>query len=149
MSLEEHDACECDLCAGEMAPEDCELVILATEIREHAYNPYSGIAVGAALRTTAGKVYAGVNVENACFGLTICAERNAIAAAVADGMRPGQLLTMVLVTKDATKVSPCGACRQVIAEFAAPHCLVIAGALEEGKFHTWDAADLLPEAFEL
>lgn len=149
MSVDEHDAVECDLCAGEMDPKDCELVILATEAMEKAYNPYSGLAVGAALRTTDGKVYIGVNVENASYGLTICAEGNAISTAVSDGMRPGELLTLVLVTGETSKVSPCGGCRQMITEFAAPNCLVIASAVNMSEFHTWHIKDLLPEAFEL
>lgn len=139
----------CELCSGEMDDRDCELVMTAAEIRERAHCPYSGFAVGAALRTVDGRVFSGVNVENASYGLTVCAERNAIAAAVAGGMRPGELQTIVITSKAGKTASPCGACRQVIAEFAAENCLVISGTLEEETFHTWHINDLLPAAFEL
>jgi len=143
------DIHECDFCAGQMHPKDCQLVVTASEARTNAYCPHSGFAVGAALRTTDDRVFTGVNVENASFGLTVCAERNAIAAAVAAGMKPGELQTIMIVASSNPVASPCGACRQVIAEFAADNCLVIACNTEREDFSTWHLADLLPEAFEL
>lgn len=89
---------------------------------DQAYSPYSKFSVGAAIRTKAGNVYTGCNVENVSFGLTICAERNAIAHAItAEG--PDMVLEQVVITNrnsegNSIPCSPCGACRQVIAEFA-------------------------------
>lgn len=82
----------------------------------HAYCPYSRFAVGAAVMTDSGSIASGCNVENASFGLTSCAERNAIFRAIADGA--ASIVALVLYTPTASATSPCGACRQVIAEFA-------------------------------
>ncbi len=92
-----------------------KLLPAAWEVRERAYAPYSKFHVGAALLGTDGVIYKGCNVENLSFGLTICAERNAIAQAVAAGCREFQALVVVADTH--APVSPCGACRQVMAEF--------------------------------
>jgi cytidine deaminase len=126
---------------------DRELVAAAIAARGRAYCPYSSFAVGAALRTTDGAIYAGVNVENASYGLSMCAERNAIAAAVTGGMRSGQLAGIAIAAAADAPVSPCGACRQVIAEFAAADARVISVEVNTGKTSSWRAADLLPEAF--
>ncbi|MCX8013263.1 MAG: cytidine deaminase, partial [Rectinema sp.] len=93
---------------------------------EHSYAPYSHFRVGAAVLCEDGSVFTGVNVENRSYGLTICAERNAIAAAVAAGHR--RFKALVVATPDAREpVSPCGACRQVITEFMEPQTPVIFG----------------------
>jgi cytidine deaminase len=109
----------------------------------HAYAPYSGFHVAAAVYSASGEVFVGVNVENASFGLTVCAERNAIAAAVAAGAR--SLLGMVVVSSGTSATPPCGACRQVLCEFPPPfplRCYASDGTLLET--HS-DA--LLPHAF--
>ncbi len=93
-----------------------ELIDAAVKARNSAYSPYSGITVGAAVRSSDGTVYTGANVENASYGLTICAERNAVFSAVSDGAT--KLISVAIATEDA--LSPCGACLQVLAEFASP-----------------------------
>jgi len=98
----------------------------ARQAAHNSYSPYSKFRVGAALLCSDGSVATGTNVENRSFGLTICAERNAIAAAVTSGRRDYSALA--ICTPDATyAVSPCGACRQVISEFAAPSMPVVFG----------------------
>lgn len=92
------------------------LIELATRARENAYAPYSKFAVGAALRTRSGQVFVGCNTENLSFGLTICAERAAVFAAVTAGEREFEALVVVADTQ--VPITPCGACRQVLAEFA-------------------------------
>jgi cytidine deaminase len=115
----------------------------AERVARHAYAPYSRFQVGAALLSSDGLVFAGCNVENASFGLTICAERNAVFAAVAAGAR--QFVALALVSSADEPVAPCGACRQVLVEFApgfAVRCYGRDGRMIE---HTTDA--LLPHAF--
>ena len=110
----------------------------------HAHCPYSRYAVGAAVRTADGRIFTGCNVENASFGLSMCAERNAIFQAVASGSR--DLVAVVLYTPTAQPASPCGACRQVILEFGpAPVMACCDGAATS----RWGAAQLLPGAFSL
>lgn len=94
----------------------------AWQARENAHAPYSQFQVGAALVTSDGRVFTGCNVENISYGLTICAERVAIGAAVAAGARDFQAIAVVADTRD--PISPCGACRQVMAEFGIPRVLL-------------------------
>ncbi len=118
-----------------------ELVKTALQAREMAYAPYSHFPVGAALQTANGTIYAGCNVENASFGLTICAERNAIAHAVAQGAR--KFTAIAVVTENG--VTPCGACRQVLAEFAADMMVIVADT--SGHRHVYHLNELLLDAF--
>jgi cytidine deaminase len=117
------------------------LVELAAEARKAAYVPYSHFPVGAALRSEGGTVYTGCNVENASYGLTICAERNAVAHAVAEGERRFDVIAVV--TENG--VTPCGMCRQVLAEFGQAMTVIVADAA--GNRRIYSIADLLPAAF--
>lgn len=117
------------------------LLDLAANARTAAYVPYSHFAVGAALRSVHGTIYTGCNVENASYGLTICAERNALAHAVAEGAR--RFDAIAVVTENG--VTPCGACRQVLAEFGPDMTVIIGDAA--GRQRLYSMSDLLPAAF--
>ena len=116
----------------------------AKKIRENAYAPYSKFKVGAALLTENGNVYTGVNVENVSFGLTICAERNAIFSAVANGEKKFKAIAVVIDSGDDLAI-PCGACRQVIYEFGKDIDVIMANA--SGKYEINKISELLPKAF--
>ncbi len=120
-----------------------QLVAAARDARAHAYAPYSGFAVGAAVLAESGEVYRGANIENASYSLTICAERVAIFTALAAGER--RLRAVAVVTGAGEATSPCGACRQVLSEFGAD-ALVIAETTT-GARRTWTMPELLPDAF--
>jgi len=127
---------------------DTELIIAARQVRPNAYAPYSGYHVGAALRTNDGRIFTGCNVENTSYGLTICAERGAAVAAVAAG---AQVFTAVAIVTDSGG-TPCGACLQVLAEFAppTPETIVVFLANESnGTVRRTTLAALFPEAFAL
>lgn len=124
---------------------DRALYDTAREASQRAYAPYSRFRVGAAVRTVAGGVFPGCNVENASYGLAVCAERSAIFAAVA-AEGPGMRLEAVAVFADARTVPPCGACRQVIAEFGPEARVVFRSG---GEPVTARADALLPGRFEL
>lgn len=121
---------------------DDALVDLASKAREAAYAPYSHFAVGAALETADGSVFTGCNVENLSFGLTICAERVALGAAVAAGHR--QFRCVAIVSDSKEPVSPCGACRQMLAEFA-PDLRILSANLS-GDREELSLTHLLPRA---
>ena len=112
----------------------------------HAHAPYSGFHVGAALRTASGAVHAACNMESASYGLTQCAERNALAGAIAAGMKPGEADVMVVYLPGDEPLPPCGACRQVIAELMAPDTLVVSCCDSEAT-QAWTLAELLPGPF--
>ena len=118
------------------------LLAKAWEVWERAYAPYSGFAVGAALEDEDGRIFVGCNVENLSFGLTICAERVAVGAAVAVGSRRFSRLAIVSESKE--PVSPCGACRQVLAEFA-PELPIICENRDGAQFSA-SLSELLPRA---
>lgn len=122
---------------------DAELLAAAIKARQNAYAPYSKFKVGAAVRTADG-IYQGCNVENASYGLTCCAERNAIFAAIAGGAKGIEALCVVADTKE--PVSPCGACRQVMAEFKIPK-IILANLEGKAAIYTYD--ELLPYSFSL
>jgi cytidine deaminase len=126
------------------AQAQASLVAAAAAARQRAYAPYSNYQVGAALLTSDGEMYAGCNVENASFGLTICAERAALFSAVAAGHRT--FTALALVTADGG--SPCGACRQVLAEFSNDLPIVIAQLDRLDSPRIISLATLLPERFQ-
>ena len=123
---------------------DKELLEAALAARERAYAPYSKFLVGAAVRAESGKIYTGCNVENASYGLTVCAERNALFSAVGAGERKFTALCVVGDTEG--PISPCGACRQVMAEFKVP-CIILANLKGDVKEYTLE--ELLPYGFTL
>lgn len=125
-----------------MDAQDRELLDAARAASERAYAPYSHYAVGAALRGKSGRIYPGVNVENAAYPMTICAERSAVVSAVSGGER--EFTAIAVVT--ANGGTPCGACRQVLVEFA-PGLRVIVSDLN-GNATTYTMADLLPYSFD-
>lgn len=119
------------------------LVEAACAVRQRAYAPASGFLVGAAVLTPDGAVHVGCNVENASYGLTVCAERHAVAAAVAAGAR--EVLAVAVATGLDEPATPCGACRQVLAEFGKAMVVVLVG--NGGRRVVTDLATLLPEPF--
>jgi len=126
---------------------DDDLIALAMAARQRAYAPYSHFLVGAAVLAVSGATYTGANVENASYGLSVCAERVAIWQAAVAGER--QLVAIAVVTENG--VTPCGACRQVLAEFATgPDALQgvrVIVAEPSGRHSVYTLADLLPQAF--
>jgi cytidine deaminase len=120
------------------------LVSAARQVREKAFAPYSSFQVGAAVLGASGRIYVGCNVENATYGATICAERAAICAMVANGET--RLLAVAVYVEAEPAATPCGICRQVLAEFAEDAPVVVANA--SGRT-TYSLAQLLPERFVL
>ena len=124
---------------------DDELRDAAFAAMENAYAPYSKFRVGAALRTSTGEIVTGCNVENAAYGEALCAERVAVSAAVARGMREFEEIAIASESED--PAPPCGSCRQTMSEFAPD--LKVTGYSKNGKKVSWRLSDLLPEAFAL
>jgi len=125
--------------------EKSRLFDAAISVLNNAYSPYSGVKVAAAILDEGGRIYTGVNVENASFGLTVCAERNAIFKAVGEGAKAVEAL---LITSSLGAIPPCGACRQVLAEFAKPETPVFL-ANSDGIQTVTSIGELLPRAFTL
>lgn len=119
-----------------------ELLAEAKEASGHAYAPYSGFCVGAALLCSDGSVYTGCNVENASYGLTICAERNALASGVLGDMK--RPVAIAVVSDSARPCYPCGACRQVLAEFNPAMAVVLEDA---GEALLFGLSELFPHPF--
>ena len=125
-----------------MTETDKKLLAEAKRVRDFAYRPYSKFAVGAAVLGASGEIYGGCNVENAAYSVTNCAERTAIYNAVSAGEE--DILALAVVTESSPPATPCGACRQVVAEFRIPHILIanLAGEVKEMTL-----SELLPDAF--
>lgn len=125
------------------------LVQEAQAVRKRSYSPYSKYAVGAAIATKKGSVFVGTNVENASYGATICAERGAVMQMIAAGER--EPIACAVVTGDREPASPCGICRQVLAEFNGemPIAMVGLGSREGETGRVVSLADLLPHQFKL
>jgi cytidine deaminase len=121
--------------------DDLDLIALASQARERAYAPYSHYRVGAALLGMSGQVYTGCNVENAVYPLTICAERTALFKAISEGERRFEAIAVVTSNGG----TPCGSCRQVLAEFGVDIRVLI--ATPEELIDEMRVADLLPAAF--
>lgn len=125
-----------------------ELLALARDAREHAYVPYSRFKVGAALLTRDGRQFSGCNVENASYGLCNCAERTTLFSAVAAGCEPGGFEAIAVIGDSPGPISPCGACRQVMAELCDADTPVLLANLY-GHVQVTTVAALLPGAFTL
>ncbi|MFZ0500981.1 MAG: cytidine deaminase [Steroidobacteraceae bacterium] len=126
-----------------MAADSNALMARARECLDRAYAPYSRFHVAAAVVDEQGRVFTGVNVENISYGLSVCAERVAIFSAVAAGAR--RITAVAVTARNADLLSPCGACRQVLVEFAAPDVPVYCDA--PGGPRCWTVAELLPHGF--
>jgi cytidine deaminase len=125
-------------------PDRDELIIAALDAQRRAFCPYSNFPVGAALRTASGTIHLGVNVENASFGLTICAERVAASAAIAAGER--EFTAIAIASRGG--VTPCGACRQFLAEFNSALPIVMVDSLQQDMIRETTLDVLLPGRFE-
>ena len=125
-----------------------ELYTIARSASDNAYSPYSGAKVGACVMDEGGNVYSGCNVENSSYGLTQCAERNALAAAMAAGVRPGSAHTLLIYATGFDSLAPCGACRQVMSELLADDALIIS-CRSETDYRSWSIGELLPDPFIL
>ncbi|MEO8878498.1 MAG: cytidine deaminase [Polyangiaceae bacterium] len=129
------------------APDFSKLIDAAKRARKNAYAPYSNYLVGAALLTKSGKIFAGCNFENASYGACICAERNAVGQMIAAGER--EPVACVVVTGGNQPGSPCGICRQVLAEFAADMPVILVNEFKGGEMRRdTSLSALLPDAFD-
>ena len=123
---------------------DDALIAAARTAREHAHAPFSNFRVGAALRAKSGRVFTGCNVENASYGLTLCAERVAIFKAISEGERGFDAVAVVADTDVLTP--PCGACRQILWEFCGDAEVILANL--SGQSERYRMSELLPKAFD-
>lgn len=120
------------------------LITTAKQARENAHAPYSNFRVGAALRASSGRIFGGCNIENASYGLTLCAERVAIFKALSEGERNFE--AMAVVTDADSLTPPCGACRQIIWEFCGDVPVFLANL--QGKRETLKMSELFPKPFD-
>ena len=123
-----------------------EMIKSAEEASKNSYSPYSKFAVGACVLTENNKIYTGCNFENSSFGLTICAERNAIGSAIADGER--KIKAIAIYSPNMNNCTPCGACRQVLNEFKSDNGIDVIVKIKDG-IKVYTLAELLPESFNL
>ena len=128
--------------------DNLEMLNLAKKACENAYVPYSNFHVGACALYDSGNYYVGCNVENASYGLTLCAERNAMSNAIVSGEK-GKLVKIAIFSKDRANCMPCGACRQWMAEFKKDENLQIILESEDSKCAIFTIKELLPYGFEL
>ena len=122
-----------------------KLIAAAATVRSSAVAPYSRFKVGAALLTESGEIITGANVESASYGLTCCAERVALFHALTSGKR--NFVAVAVVARKRDGPTPCGACRQLLAEYAPDAVVWVADSAKPGKVRTFKVAKLLPEAF--
>jgi len=127
-----------------MSGERDALIAAARAAREHAHAPFSSFRVGAAVRAKSGRVFTGCNVENATYGLTLCAERVAIFKAISEGERGFDAVAVAADTD--TLTPPCGACRQIIWEFCGDAEIILANL--KGKVETYRMSQLFPKPFD-
>ena len=123
-----------------------EMIESAEEASKNSYSPYSKFAVGACVLTENDKIYTGCNFENSSFGLTICAERNAIGSAITDGER--KIKAIAIYSPNMENCTPCGACRQVLNEFKSDNGMDVIVKIKDG-IKVYTLAELLPESFNL
>lgn len=123
-----------------------EMIKLAKEASNRAYAPYSNFPVGACVLTENDKIYKGCNFENSSYGLAICAERNAVGSAIADGER--KIKAVAIYSPRMDNCTPCGACRQVLSEFASAQGLDVIVQMGDG-IKVYNLNELLPETFKL
>jgi homotetrameric cytidine deaminase len=131
--------------SSELSSSQTKLLATAQNAASNSHSPYSNFSVGAALQWVEGGQSCGTNVENVSYGLTICAERSAVVAGIGDGMKTIQAVA-VWVDREQL-VSPCGACLQVIAEFAAKDCVIILGGIRQQPLLK-RLSDFLPDPFQ-
>ncbi len=122
------------------------LLAAAAAARAHAHAPYSRFAVGAAVATSDGRIFAGCNIENRSYGVTLCAERGAVAAAVAAGGR--ELAAVAILTEADPPAPPCGLCRETLAEFCPPELPILLASVG-GERRVTTLGELFPQVFRL
>ncbi len=123
------------------------LIAAALAARAHAFAPFSKFHVGAALEDSAGRIHTGCNVENATYGLTICAERVAVFKAISEGVRPREFRRAAVAADSDALTPPCGACRQILWEFCGDIEIVLVNP--RGKIETYRLQDLFPKPFDV
>ena len=128
-------------------PTLAKLLEQARDAARHSYSPYSGFKVGSAIQLTSGKIVTGTNVENVSYGLTMCAERSALVRAVSEFGPAIRIEAVAVANLNSAASPPCGACRQMLAEFILPDAPVIFSLGEESRVMPF--SDLLPLAFEM